>query len=86
MVALARVRNTGMKFSVAGDDLLEKGRGPVVMEPVRATVRLTTPRVSRVILLDHDGRRTGSTLPVTDGAFTLDGTRDRTPYYLVAAE
>ena len=86
VVALARARNTGMKFSVAGDDLLDKGRAPVVMEPVRATVRLTTPRVSRVILLDHDGRRTGSTLPVTDGAFTLDGTRDRTPYYLVAAE
>jgi hypothetical protein len=37
----------------------------------------------KVLLLDHDGRRTEKTLPATNGQFTLDGARDQTPYYEV---
>jgi hypothetical protein len=86
VVALARARNTGMTFSPEEDRLLTRGEGPVLLEPVKATVVLggkLAGRVTAVNVLDHDGRRTGKTLPVTGGRFTIDGARDRTPYYEV---
>ncbi|MBI5387915.1 MAG: beta-galactosidase [Verrucomicrobia bacterium] len=86
VTALARARNTGMKFSVSGDELLDKGKGPVVMEPVKATIALAGRRVTEVRLLDHDGRRTEKTVPVTNGQFILDGGRDPTPYCEVILE
>jgi hypothetical protein len=86
VTALARARNTGMKFSFSGDELLDKGKGPVLMEPVKATVAFTGRRLTEVRLLDHDGRRTDKTLPVTGGQFVLDGVRDQTPYYEVGFE
>src|SRR5690606_33479901 len=38
ITALARARNTGMRF--AGDELIEAGKAPVLMEPVVADLRL----------------------------------------------
>jgi hypothetical protein len=83
ITAMARARNTGMKFSPGGGELLERGRGPILLEPVKATFKLSRPGAARVHVLDQEGRRTEKTLPATDGAFTIDGARDRTPYYLV---
>ena len=80
IVAIARARNTGMQFNDAGDRLLAKGTAPVLLEPVKAT--LTIPGKARVVLLDHDGKRTAKTLPIVNGTFTIDGARDKTPYYL----
>ncbi|MBP8258243.1 MAG: hypothetical protein KA118_01100 [Verrucomicrobia bacterium] len=81
VMAMARARNTGMKFSASGDELLDKGKGPILMEPVRATIAFGGRRVVEVRLLDHDGRRTGRSVPVSDSQFAVDGIRDRTPYY-----
>jgi hypothetical protein len=39
--------------------------------------------VEAVNVLDHDGGRTGRTVPVKDGRFTLDGARDKAIYYEV---
>ncbi|MBI5799730.1 MAG: beta-galactosidase [Verrucomicrobia bacterium] len=86
ITALARARNTGMKFNVSGDDLLGRGQGPVLMEPVKATITLAGRRVASVRLLDHDGRRTENFLLVASGRITLDGARDRTPYYELTVE
>jgi hypothetical protein len=36
-----------------------------------------------VHVLDHDGCRTGRTLPLRDGVLEIDGARDKTPYYLI---
>jgi len=83
VVALARARNTGMKLNDAEDKVLEKGAGPVLMEPVRARIKLARSGAPTVHVLDHDGRRTGRTLEVRDKGFTLEGAKDRTPYYLV---
>lgn len=86
ITALARARNTGMKFSVGGDDLLDKGKGPVLMEPVKATIAIAGRSVTGVRLLDHDGRRTEKTVPVSNDQFNLDGARDQTSYYEVTVE
>lgn len=86
VIALARARNTGMKFGPNGDELLDKGKGPILMEPVRATLAIAGRHLSSVRLLDHDGRRTDKTLPAANGQFSLDGARDQTPYYELTLE
>lgn len=83
IVAIARARNTGMRLNAEENQLLDRGRPPVRMEPVKASIRIRRAGKAKVTLLDHDGRTTERTLPVSDGAFTIDGARDRTPYYLV---
>jgi hypothetical protein len=81
--AIARVRNTGMRFNADMTRLLQMGKAPVLVEPVVATVRIPGREVVSVELLDHDGLPTGKSLPVEDGTFRIDGARDRTPYYRV---
>jgi hypothetical protein len=85
ITAVARARNTGMRYNDDGSEVLDVGRAPIELEAVRATIRLTGRRKPvRVSPLDHDGRETGRTLPVApEDSFTLDGARDRTLYYEV---
>jgi hypothetical protein len=83
VVAIARARNTGMRV-LADERILDAGKPPVVMEPVKARITIRKAVAPTVILLDANGRKTDRTLPVTDGAFEIDGARDRTCYYLVA--
>lgn len=82
IVAVARCRNTGMKFSPAGDKMLATGSGPVLMEPVSARISVRKPG-GIVYALDHDGRRTGRTVPVLNGSIVIDGATEKTAYYLV---
>ncbi|HYW81000.1 MAG TPA: hypothetical protein VE890_15575, partial [Thermoguttaceae bacterium] len=85
VVAVARARNTGMK--VFNDDrILQRGNGPVVMEPVKAQITIGGKGSATVHVLDHSGRKTGRTLPVTGDTFEIDGARDKTCYYLVSYE
>lgn len=83
LTALARCRNTGQDLGPDENDLRDKGKPPILMEPVQATITLKRPGAKRVVLLDHDGLRTGKTIPVERGVIRLDGVRDRTPYYLI---
>jgi hypothetical protein len=82
IVAVARARNTGMKI-YNDDRLLQRGSSPVLMEPVKASFALTGTKPATVHVLDHSGRRTNRCLPVEDNRFEIDGTRDKTCYYLV---
>jgi hypothetical protein len=84
VVAMARGRNTGMKWNADETKVEDKGSGPIVLEPVKASI--TVPGAVSVKLLDHDGRATEQTIAVEAGAFTIDGGRDRTPYYLITRE
>jgi hypothetical protein len=79
--ALARQSNTGFTYLTPDHRVIDNGRAPILLEPVRATVTIAGRPVAAVYLLDHDGRRTQRRLPVTGGRFTIDGARDRTPYY-----
>ncbi len=83
IVAIARARNTQMRLNEAGDEVLERGEPPVLMEPVRATLTIRRPGASKLRLLDQDGLPTETTLPIRDGTVTIDGARDKTPYYLL---
>ncbi len=83
ITAIARARNSGMQFNDAGDGLLDRGKPPILMEPVKATITIRKSGDLKVYLLTHDGLRTTRTLPATNGAIILDTARDETPYYLV---
>ena len=80
--AVARSRNTGMEYQPAMNaGILERGEGPVLLEPVRARIAIQRRGRPTVHILDHDGRRTGRTLPVRDGSFEIDTARDEAIYY-----
>lgn len=93
VTAVARTRNTGMRYSAdrkewlmdrsrpRGQRKIGLGTGPIQLEPVHAQVSVRGKGTPTVYLLDHDGRRTERTVPVEDGVFTIDGTRDKTLYY-----
>ncbi|MCY2953589.1 MAG: hypothetical protein NTU53_16660 [Planctomycetota bacterium] len=83
IVAVARARNTGMKFSPAGDRMLAAGAGPILMEPVIAKITIRKAGAPKVLVLDHDGRITDRAVPVENGGFIIDGANDRTPYWVV---
>lgn len=80
VVAMARGRNTGSQLNPEGNCLLEKGNGPILMEPVQAEIKLSAR--GTLLVLDHDGCEQGVERPVS-GSFSIDGTKDRTPFYLI---
>ncbi|MBN1422678.1 MAG: beta-galactosidase [Planctomycetes bacterium] len=83
VVAMARARNTGMRLNAAENQILDRGKAPILLEPVKARIAITGGRIRAVNVLDQGGRRTDRTLTVADGGFAIDGARDRTPYYEV---
>lgn len=80
VTAVARARNTGMQLNLAEDTVLAKGATPILMEPVRATVH--TPYNATLKVLDQDGIAATSERPA-NGSFTIDGSTDRSPFYLI---
>jgi hypothetical protein len=83
LCAVARNCNTGFKYFAVDGKTLDNGRAPILLEPVKAQCTFAGRAVAAVNILDHAGRRTGQTLPVEGGRFTLDGARDQALYYEV---
>jgi len=82
LTAVARTCNSGFRYFTPGKKILDNGKGPILMEPVKATI-VVGRGVSAVNVLDTEGRRSGQTLAVRDGSFSIDGARDKTMYYEV---
>ncbi len=83
LTAIARTCNTGSTYYAIDRRILENGHTPILLEPVVATVKIQKRQIDAVNVLDHDGRRTGRTVPVQNGSFNIDGAVDRTMYYEV---
>jgi hypothetical protein len=83
---VGRNADSNMKYFEPDNSILEERKGPILLEPIQASVKFI-PSAGRTIaavnILDHDGMRTGRTLPVTNGLFELDGGRDKALYYEV---
>ena len=86
LCAVARNCNTGFRYFTVDGRTVENGKAPILLEPVKANLTFTGRRVSSVNLLDHSGRRTGRTVPMSNGRLTIDGNRDQTLYYEVVFE
>jgi hypothetical protein len=83
ITAIGRSRNTGVAFDPVTGKVTSSGDAPVLMEAVRAEIRLNRGIAATITQLDHDGRRTSITRPVINGMVDVDTGRDATPYYLV---
>jgi hypothetical protein len=83
ITVLARQSNTGFTYFAPNNRVLNNGGPPILLEPVKATLSIAERPIAAVNVLDHDGRRTGQTIPVKDGRFTLDGAKDKAIYYEV---
>lgn len=82
LVAVAKVHNTDMKYYY--DNLVSKGREPVMMEPILAEIYLERSDAATVYVCDQDGNRTKKTIPIINGSFTIDGAQTKTIYYEIA--
>lgn len=85
LTAVARNCNTGFKYFVPDRKVIDNGKAPILLEPVKATIAMSR-KIKSVNILDHDGRRTTRTLPVANNQFTIDGATDKTLYYEVVFE
>jgi hypothetical protein len=83
VTTLARARDTGMEFAFEGDrgELIKTGTAPLLVEPVRATIRYTGDRKASVYVLDHDGIETGRQVSMKQNEFQLDGARTKAFWY-----
>jgi len=79
--AVARNCNAGFKVLAFDSRVLNNGKAPIMLEPVKAAITIDGRPIAAVNVLDHDGKRTGKTLDATGGAFTIDGARDKAIYY-----
>jgi hypothetical protein len=79
--AVARNCNTGFKYFTLDNKIVDNGKAPILLEPVKATLAIAGRRIAAVHVLDHDGNRTGKTLKEAGGSFAIDGTREKTLYY-----
>ncbi|HRU01378.1 MAG TPA: hypothetical protein P5239_06720, partial [Victivallales bacterium] len=81
---IARARNSGALYLF--DRIIANfghKDGPILLEPVKAEIKLKRPGNPVVYILDHDGINTGKTIPLSNGILKIDGSRDKTPYYLI---
>ncbi len=79
--AVARNCNTGFTYFATDNRIIDNGKAPILLEPVKATIELSGRPVAAVHVLDHDGRRTDKNLSVEGGRFLIDGARDHALYY-----
>ena len=80
---IARNCNSNFSYLTLDNRVMNNGGPPILLEPVQATITINDRRIAVVNILDADGKLTGKALPVTHGAFTVDGTKDKTMYYQV---
>jgi hypothetical protein len=82
LTAVARNSNSGYKILTIDNRMLDNGKAPILLEPVKADV--TCGRAVAVVnILDQDGQRTGRTLPVDQNRFQIDSAVEKTIYYEV---
>jgi hypothetical protein len=85
VTAVARGRNTDMtyEYNEGNTRLTSKGKPPLLLEPVKATLKMKGKRKWKVTVLDQDGLASVQTAPVKGNRFEIDGEKYRTIYYLI---
>jgi hypothetical protein len=85
VTAVARGRNTGMTYAYSEGKtrLTSQGKSPLLLEPVKATLKWKDKQQWKVTVLDQDGLPLAQTVPVTGSRFEIDGEKYQTIYYLM---
>ncbi|MGO9107926.1 MAG: hypothetical protein ACLP9L_01725 [Thermoguttaceae bacterium] len=82
LTAVARNSNSDFKILTIDNRMLDNGKAPIMLEPVKAGITCGRA-VAAVNVLNQDGQRTGKTLPVEKDGFEIDSAREKTIYYEV---
>ncbi len=83
VTAVARARQTGMEISADGNTLIRRGKPPILMEPVRATLQFRQ-NLSSAEVLDHDGVPTGIRAEISGrNTLEINTGEDKSMYYLI---
>ncbi len=82
VTTIARAQNTGMKYNTDYTELLENGKGPVILEPVKLILQING-KLPKCTILDHNGNRTIQMIKPVNGVLTLDGSQSKALYYLI---
>ena len=87
LTAVARAENTGQAYLRNHSSLPERGRPPILVEPVDAHIRVATGRLLQAYPLTSGGRK-GPRLPTqrTAGALALRTRAARSPWILLVAD
>ncbi len=84
ITALARDMQTGTRYNANGTLLEAVGTAPLLLEPVRATLKFAGTPPTAVRALDHYGVPTGLSVAVAaDGSFVINGTYQSYYYEVV---
>jgi hypothetical protein len=83
LTAVARNCNTGFRVLAVDNRVIDNGKEPIMLEPVKATFAFSGREIAAVNVLDHDGRRTQQALEVNGGTFSINGAKDKALYYEV---
>ncbi len=83
ITCVAKGKNTGMSYSDSGDRLITKGTSPLLLEPVILRLKVSGKPEYRVEALDQDGMQTGKFLNVNNGTVAIDGSANKTIWYLM---
>jgi len=83
VTTIARAQNTGMKFSDDRTELLVRGNAPVLLEPVKLSMKFNRKTQPKITVLDHSGKKTDRVLSAEKGWINLDGAKTKTIYYLI---
>lgn len=79
---IGRAENNAIEWPPSHNDSPEfKGRSPIMLEPIKCEIRIERADQPTVHVLDHDGKRSGRTVPVSGGLIQIDTGRDQSPYY-----
>jgi hypothetical protein len=92
VTAVARNANKGFRY-VPGkgkggqEEIVENGKGPIMIEPVKCEVQVHGRKVRKVVVLDQDGRETVKTVAVGEGGrVEIDTGKEKTIYFEVEME
>ncbi|MGC9341745.1 MAG: hypothetical protein ACP5E3_03515, partial [Bacteroidales bacterium] len=86
LTAVARAKNSGMKFNEDKTEIIEVGQAPILMESVIMNLKMKNRKIREVHILDHVGRHTGETVTVNSKRFFFDGNQYKTLYYEIIFE
>jgi hypothetical protein len=80
LTAVARVSNSGFKILTINNQVIDNGKAPILIEPVKFS--FTSGRtISAVNVLNQDGQRTGRSLDIKNKTVQIDTALDKTIYY-----
>jgi len=82
---IARASNTGFSFFSLNNKIIDNGKAPILLEPIKARIAIAGRRIAAVNALDFDGvLQPNKTVKVDNkGEFAIDTGVDHTMYYEV---